>query len=109
MIGTSIKSINEISVVNIDDIYVQGISCISTLDIKCAHEFGYRIKLLAISKFDGQAIDVRVHPAMIPENKPMANVNGVLNAIMVCEDLMEENIQAVAILRTLLLMAKALN
>ncbi len=78
--------------INLDDIYVQGISSISPLDIKCAHEFGYRIKLLAISKFDGLAIDVRVHPAMIPESKPMANVNGVLNAIMVCDDLMEENI-----------------
>jgi len=78
--------------VNLDDIYVQGISSISSLDIKCAHEFGYRIKLLAISKFDGRAIDVRVHPAMIPESKPMANVNGVLNAIMVCDDMMEENI-----------------
>jgi homoserine dehydrogenase len=78
--------------VNLDDIYVQGISSISSLDIKCAHEFGYRIKLLAISKFDGKAIDIRVHPAMIPEDKPMANVNGVLNAIMVCDDLMEENI-----------------
>ncbi len=78
--------------VSLDDIYVQGISSISSLDIKCAHEFGYRIKLLAISKFDGKAIDIRVHPAMIPEDKPMANVNGVLNAIMVCDDLMEENI-----------------
>ena len=78
--------------VSCDDIYVQGISSISSLDIKCAHEFGYRIKLLAISKFDGKTIDVRVHPAMIPESKPMANVNGVLNAIMVCDDLMEENI-----------------
>ncbi len=78
--------------VNFDDIYVQGISRISPLDIKCAHEFGYRIKLLAISKFDGKTIDVRVHPAMIPESKPMANVNGVLNAIMVCDDLMEENV-----------------
>jgi homoserine dehydrogenase len=80
------------SPVSLDDIYVQGISSISSLDIKCAHEFGYRIKLLAISKFDGKAIDVRVHPAMIPESKPMANVNGVLNAIMVCDDLMEESI-----------------
>lgn len=78
--------------VSLDDICVQGISSISSLDIKCAREFGYRIKLLAISKFDGKAIDVRVHPAMIPENRPMANVNGVLNAIMVCDDLMEENI-----------------
>ncbi len=78
--------------VSLDDIYVQGISSISSLDFKCAHEFGYRIKLLAISKFDGRAIDVRVHPAMIPESKPMANVNGVLNAIMVCDDMMKENI-----------------
>ncbi len=78
--------------VNLDDIYVQGISSISSLDIKCAHEFGYRIKLLAISKFDGRAIDVRVHPVMIPESQPMANVNGVLNAILVCDDMMEENI-----------------
>lgn len=78
--------------VNFDDIYVQGISRLSPLDIKCAHEFGYRIKLLAISKYDGNAIDVRVHPAMIPESKPMANVNGVLNAIMVCDDMMEENV-----------------
>ena len=78
--------------VNLDDIYVQGISDISSMDIKCAHEFGYRIKLLAISKYDGKEIDVRVHPTMIPESKPMANVNGVLNAIMVCDDLMEENV-----------------
>lgn len=78
--------------VNFDDIYVQGITHITQEDIKCAHEFGYRIKLLAVSKFDGKAIDVRVHPAMIPESKAMANVNGVLNAIMVRDDLMEENV-----------------
>jgi len=78
--------------VSLEDIYVQGISSISKLDIKCAREFGYRIKLLAISKFDGKTIDVRVHPAMISESKPMANVNGVLNAIMVRDDLMGENI-----------------
>ncbi len=78
--------------INFDDIYVQGISRISPEDIACAHELGYRIKLLAVSKFDGQAIDIRVHPAMIHETKPLANVNGVMNAIMVRDDLMEENI-----------------
>ena len=78
--------------VNIDDIYVQGISRISPEDIACAHELGYRIKLLAVSKYDGQALDIRVHPAMIPETKPLANVNGVMNAIMIRDDLMEENI-----------------
>jgi len=78
--------------VNFDDITIQGISGISRGDIEFAQEFGYRIKLLAISKFDGTSIDIRVHPAMIPQNNPMANVNGVLNAIRVCDDLMQENI-----------------
>jgi homoserine dehydrogenase len=75
-----------------DDITVTGISGITYGDIECAREFGYRIKLLAISKYDGQAIDIRVHPAMIPIAHPMANVNGALNAIRVCDDMMEENI-----------------
>ncbi len=77
---------------NLDEITVQGITNITPEDIECAREFGYRIKLLAISKFDGNSIDVRVHPAMIRMDHPMANVNGVLNAIRVCDDLMEENI-----------------
>ena len=71
---------------------VQGISSIQPEDIRCAREFGYRIKLLAISKFDGQSIDVRVHPAMIDSKHPMANVNGVLNAIRVRDNWMDENI-----------------
>ena len=75
-----------------DDITVTGISGINSEDIECAREFGYRIKLLAISKYDGQAIDIRVHPAMIPIAHPMANVNGALNAIRICDDMMKENI-----------------
>jgi homoserine dehydrogenase len=75
-----------------DDIMVSGISSITADDIDCAREFGYRIKLLAISKYDGHSIDIRVHPAMIPISHPMANVNGSLNAIRVCDDLMEENV-----------------
>ena len=75
-----------------DDITVSGISDISSEDIECAREFGYRIKLLAISKYDGEKIDIRVHPAMIPVAHPMANVNGVLNAIRVCDDMMDENV-----------------
>ncbi len=78
--------------VDCDKISVQGISNIQTADIDCAREFGYRIKLLAISKFDGESIDVRVHPAMIDAKNPMANVNGVLNAIRVQDNLMDENI-----------------
>jgi homoserine dehydrogenase len=75
-----------------DDITVSGISGITSEDIECAREFGYRIKLLAISKYDGQTIDIRVHPAMIPIAHSMANVNGALNAIRVCDDMMEENV-----------------
>ena len=78
--------------VDFGDIMVQGISGITQEDIQCGREFGYRIKLLAISKFDGKVLDIRVHPAMVPEEHPMAGVNGVLNAIRVCDDLMEENI-----------------
>ena len=65
---------------------------ISIDDIECAREFGCRIKLLAISKFNGESVDIRVHPAMIPQSHPMANVNGVLNAVRVCDNLMEENV-----------------
>ncbi len=81
--GTSVK---------FDNIYIQGISSIRQEDIECAQQFGYRIKLLAISKFDGTSIDIRVHPAMVPQEKPIANVNGVLNAVLVRDDCMEENI-----------------
>ena len=78
--------------VRFEDIYIQGITSITREDIRCAREFGFRIKLLAISKFDGTSIDLRVHPAMLPEDKPIANVNGVFNAILVRDDLMEENL-----------------
>ncbi len=81
--GTSVK---------FEDVSVAGITNITAEDIECAREFGYRIKLLAISKCDGEAIDIRVHPAMIPSDHPMASVNGALNAIRVCDDMMEENI-----------------
>jgi homoserine dehydrogenase len=78
--------------INFDDINIQGISGISSEDIECAREFGYRIKLLAISKYNGESVDVRVHPAMIPHSHPMANVNGVFNAVRLCDDLMGENV-----------------
>ena len=78
--------------IKFEDIKVSGITNITSEDIECSKEFGYRIKLLAISKYDGEAIDIRVHPAMIPSSHPMASVNGVLNAIRVCDDMMDENI-----------------
>ncbi|MFQ5717291.1 MAG: homoserine dehydrogenase [Nitrospinales bacterium] len=76
----------------LEDIYTEGISKITAEDIQYARDFGFRIKLLAISKCEGGEIDVRVHPAMISTTNPLSNINGVLNAIRVCDDFMEENI-----------------
>ncbi|QPJ65680.1 MAG: homoserine dehydrogenase [Candidatus Nitrohelix vancouverensis] len=78
--------------IDIDKIAVEGISKITQEDIQAAAELGYRIKLLAISKYDGHSIDVRVHPTMLCEEHPMAQVNGSFNAIRVCDEWMDENI-----------------
>lgn len=63
------------------DIYTEGITSLSQLDIKFAREFGYRIKLLAIAKAVDSRIEARVHPTMIPAAHPLANIDGVYNAI----------------------------
>ncbi|MEJ2154797.1 MAG: homoserine dehydrogenase [Desulfobacteraceae bacterium] len=72
--------------INFDDIYVEGISSITPLDIQFAAEFGYRIKLLAIGKCRKDAVEARVHPTMIPFNNILSNVSGSLNAITVTGD-----------------------
>jgi homoserine dehydrogenase len=72
--------------INFDDVYIEGISKITPLDIEFAAQFGYRIKLLAITKFDGRAVEARVHPTMIPFDNLLSNVNGTLNAISVSAD-----------------------
>ncbi|MBW1644549.1 MAG: homoserine dehydrogenase, partial [Deltaproteobacteria bacterium] len=64
----------------------EGITHITPLDIDFAMEFGYRIKLLAISKDTGDAIELRVHPTMIPVDNLLSNVNGSLNAVTVSSD-----------------------
>ncbi len=69
-----------------DAIYVEGISDITPLDIQYAAEFGYRIKLLAISKRSGDSVEARVHPTMVPVNNILSNVSGSLNAITVSGD-----------------------
>jgi homoserine dehydrogenase len=72
--------------IDFNAIHTEGISRISGLDVKFARDFGYRIKLLAIGKMvDGQ-IEARVHPTMIPLHNPMADVNGVFNAIRLTGD-----------------------
>ena len=76
--------------INLGDVYVEGISRITPMDIEFADQFGYRIKLLAISKNKGDAVETRVHPTMIPVDNMLSNVNGPLNAITVSADAVEE-------------------
>lgn len=77
--------------VDFDKVYTEGISRITPIDINFAREFGYRIKLLAITKRSGNEIEVRVHPTMIKEDNPISKVNGVLNAIEIIGDAVGEN------------------
>ncbi|MFO7964946.1 MAG: homoserine dehydrogenase [Desulfobacterales bacterium] len=67
-------------------VYVEGISRITPLDIAFARQFGYRIKLLAIGKDTGEAIEARVHPTMIPVVNPLSDINGSLNAVTIAGD-----------------------
>jgi homoserine dehydrogenase len=64
-----------------EGIFIEGISNITPLDIEFGREFGYKIKLLAIAKSDGDTIEARVHPTMVPANHLLSTVDGVFNAI----------------------------
>ncbi|MDX1763752.1 MAG: homoserine dehydrogenase [bacterium] len=70
----------------LDAVYTEGISEISPTDIDYARSFGYRIKLLGITKQLNGEVEVRVHPTMIPDSTLLAQVDGVLNAIYVNGD-----------------------
>jgi homoserine dehydrogenase len=69
------------------DIHSEGISRLSSRDFRYARELGYAIKLLAIAKESNSLIEVRVHPALIPADALLAEVDGVYNAILVEGDL----------------------
>ena len=66
--------------------YVEGISKLTREDIRYAEELGYRIKLLGIAKRKAAGIELRVHPTLIPARRLIANVEGVMNAILVKGD-----------------------
>lgn len=67
--------------VDFDHIYTEGISRVTALDIEYARDFGYKLKLLAIGKRDGELIEARVHPTMIPADYPLSSISGVFNSI----------------------------
>lgn len=66
--------------------YTEGISKISQLDVQYAGELGYRIKHLGIARRADEGIELRVHPTLIPERRLIANVDGVMNAVLVQAD-----------------------
>jgi homoserine dehydrogenase len=66
--------------------YTEGIARLTQQDIKYAEELGYRIKLLGITKRTAKGIELRVHPTLIPSRRLIANVEGVMNAILVKGD-----------------------
>ncbi|MDI6713199.1 MAG: homoserine dehydrogenase [Anaerosomatales bacterium] len=72
--------------VTFSQVPVEGIRAIEPVDIAYAAEMGYAIKLLAVARRTERGIDVRVHPAMIRADHPLAKVSGVYNAIYVVGD-----------------------
>jgi homoserine dehydrogenase len=67
-----------------EDVYCEGIRKIGAADIAYAEKLNFVIKLLAIAeRIEGDRISVRVHPTFVPKDRPLANVNGVYNAILV--------------------------
>ena len=69
-----------------DKAYTEGISRITREDVSYAEQFGYRIKHLGITRKTGKGIELRVHPTLIPEKRLIANVDGVMNAVLVQGD-----------------------
>ncbi|KZE30047.1 homoserine dehydrogenase [Crenobacter luteus] len=69
-----------------DKCYLEGISRLDGRDIKYAEELGYRVKLLGLTRRTDKGVELRVHPTLIPEGRLIANVNGVMNAVLVKGD-----------------------
>ena len=69
-----------------DKAYTEGISQLTTADVNYAEALGYRIKHLGVARRTEAGIELRVHPTLIPADRLIANVNGVMNAVMVNGD-----------------------
>ena len=69
-----------------DQVYTEGISGVSRQDVVHAGEFGYRIKHLGIARRTSRGVELRVHPTLIPHRRLIANVDGVMNAILIHGD-----------------------
>ena len=73
--------------VQFDKAYVEGISNLNAVDIRYAEQLGYRIKLLGITRRrEGEGVELRVHPTLVPAKRLIANVEGAMNAVVVNGD-----------------------
>ncbi|MET1415314.1 homoserine dehydrogenase [Roseibium sp. HPY-6] len=73
-----------------DNIFMEGITAITTADIQAADELGFRIKLLGVAQRTDTGIEQRVHPTMVPKSSAIARIDGVLNAVAVDGDYVGE-------------------
>lgn len=78
------------SKISADDIYLEGITNISSEDIQAAADLGYRIKLLGVAQVTESGIEQRVHPTMVPLDSVIAQVDGVTNAVAIESDILGE-------------------
>lgn len=69
-----------------DKVYVEGISTLDGQDVNYAKELGFTIKHLGLAVRRNSGIELRVHPALVPARQLLANVDGVMNAVLVCGD-----------------------
>lgn len=72
--------------VNFEAAHVEGITKLSSVDIRYAENLGYRIKLLGVTRRTETGIELRVHPALVPMRRLLANVEGVMNAVVIKGD-----------------------
>ncbi len=73
-----------------DSVYVEGIESITPADIEAAGDLGYRIKLLGVALHTDSGIEQRVHPTMVPKDRAIADVDGVLNCVAIDGDFVGE-------------------
>lgn len=78
--------------VDMSKVHIEGITHLEAKDIKFAEELGYRIKLLGITKYTDYGIELRVHPALVPTRRLLANVEGAMNAVVVKGDAAESSL-----------------
>lgn len=71
----------------LDSIYVEGINSITLQDILFARELGYRIKLVAIAQREGDTLEARVHPALLPRERGLARLEGVENGMEIRDEI----------------------